>query len=70
MSKAAQKFGECTPGGIPTSALVDVLSCTPHSSTKMDIIDAVKRHVYGDRELVINHLVHASDKEKARKLLS
>lgn len=69
MSKAAALFGQHCPGGIPGPALVGVLSCTPHSSTKLDIIKAVAGHVYGDTECVIDSLTHASDKEKARELL-
>ena len=69
MSKAAKLFGEHTPGGISTRALVEVLECTPHSSTKMDIIKAVAGHVYGDKDVVIDALTHASDKQAAARYL-
>ena len=46
-----------------------MLECTPHSSTKLDIIRAVAGHVYGDKEVVIDALTHASDKEEAASLL-
>ena len=69
MATAAKLFGAKTPGGISAAGLVEVLECTPHSSTKMDILRAVSGHVYGSKDVVIAALTHSSDKEEAARIL-
>merc|ERR1712087_437129 len=68
MEKAAKRFADlgmyCS-----TTSLKDAIDCSPHSSTKMAIIRAVAPHVFGDPEIVVDALTHATDKRKARELL-
>ncbi|KOO52956.1 hypothetical protein Ctob_015722 [Chrysochromulina tobinii] len=66
---AAELFGRHCQGNLPAEALVEVLNCTPHSSDKMRIIEAMRYKVVGNKQCVIDHLTFSSDKDKARQLL-
>lgn len=68
MEKAARKFG--TAGlACSMAALRAAIDCSPHSSTKMAIIRAVAPGAFGDSNIVLDGLVHATDKRKAGELL-
>jgi len=66
---AAELFGRHCQGNLPAEALVEVLNCTPHSSDKMRIIEAMRYKVVGNKQCVIDHLTFSSDKDQARQLL-
>ena len=66
---AAELFGRHCQRILPAESLVEVLNCTPHSSDKMRIIEAMRYKVVGNKQCVIDHLTFSSDKDKARQLL-
>ena len=72
--KAAEIIGGNTSEFLSCAAVAEAMEECTHSSDKMAVLEAFAPHIgvsrRGDRDVILDALTHASDKEKAAELLA